>query len=151
MAIDFNITLATLPRLSRVGLYYRRASEKLAGQFQKKLRIAASDLNRRAATLSGGNQQKVVLAKWLAVEPAVLILDEPTRGVDVGSKSDIYELIFELAARGMAIMLISSEMEEVIGISDRIAVMHEGRIEGELTGAHMTESSVMELAIGTPV
>jgi ribose transport system ATP-binding protein len=150
MAIDFNVTIATLPRLGRFGRYNRGAAAELASRLQKKLGIIASDLRRSAATLSGGNQQKVVLAKWLAIEPRVLILDEPTRGVDVGAKSDIYQLIFDLAARGMAVMLISSEMEEIIGVSDRVAVMHERRIAGELAGGGITESSIMELAVGSP-
>jgi ribose transport system ATP-binding protein len=148
MPIGFNQSLAALPRLGRFGLYNRRAAEALAEEFQRKLGIVAPNLRHIASTLSGGNQQKVVLAKWLAIEPRVLVLDEPTRGVDVGAKSDIYQLIFNLAARGMAVMLISSEMEEVIGVSDRVVVMHEGRIAGELSGDRISESSIMELAVG---
>jgi ribose transport system ATP-binding protein len=149
LAIDFNITLPSLPRLGRFGRYNARAARAVARHFQTQLSIVTPSLRRRAATLSGGNQQKVVLAKWLALEPRVLILDEPTRGIDVGAKSDIYRLIFELAARGMAVMLISSELEEIIGVADRIVVMHEGRIAGELGGSDISESSIMQLAVGT--
>lgn len=148
MAIDFNETLVALPQLSRIGRYNRRAAAALARDFQDKLGIVTPDLRHPAATLSGGNQQKVVLAKWLAVEPRVLILDEPTRGVDVGAKSDIYQLIFQLAAQGMGVMLISSEMEEIVGVCDRVIVMHEGRIAGELDASEISESSIMKLAVG---
>ena len=148
LAIDFNIALSALPRLTRTGWYHRRTAATLASQYQAKLDIRTNDLRCRAAVLSGGNQQKTVLAKWLAVEPRVLILDEPTRGVDVGAKSAIYHLIVDLAARGMAVMLISSEMEEIIGVSDRVIVMHKGKIVGELSSGQITESAIMELAVG---
>ena len=98
--------------------------------------------------LSGGNQQKVVLAKWLAMSPRVIVLDEPTRGIDVGSKSDIYGLLRELADAGVAILMISSDMEEVIGVCDRIAVMHEGGISGVLGRAEFSEHNVLRLAVG---
>jgi L-arabinose transport system ATP-binding protein len=100
------------------------------------------------AKLSGGNQQKVVFARWLAREPKVLILDEPTRGIDVGAKAEIYRLIEELAEAGMAILLISSEMTELRGLADRILVMHGGRIAGELRGEAATEEAVLDLAMG---
>ena len=100
------------------------------------------------STLSGGNQQKVVLAKWLALGPKVLIFDEPTRGIDVGAKSEIYHLMRELAREGVAIWMISSDMEEVLNVSDRIAVMHEGSITGFLNRAEASEESVMALAVG---
>jgi ribose transport system ATP-binding protein len=148
LPIDVNVTLAALPRLARFGRYNRSAAGALAREFQEKLDIVTPDLRRRAATLSGGNQQKVVLAKWLAREPRVLILDEPTRGVDVGAKSDIYRYIFALAAQGMAVMIISSELEEIIGVSDRVIVMHEGRIAGQLANGQISEASIMQLAVG---
>ena len=103
----------------------------------------------KAANLSGGNQQKVVLAKWLALSPKVLIFDEPTRGIDVGAKSEIYTLIRKLADEGVSVIAISSEMEEVLGISDRIAVMHEGSITGILERSQFSEEAVMRLATGT--
>ena len=99
-------------------------------------------------TLSGGNQQKVVLAKWLAMSPNVMLFDEPTRGIDVGAKSEIYGLIRALADAGVAVLMISSDMEEVIGVSDRILVMHEGRISGELERDQFSEHQVMLLAVG---
>jgi ribose transport system ATP-binding protein len=102
----------------------------------------------RAATLSGGNQQKVVLAKWLALGPKVLIVDEPTRGIDVGAKAEIYALLRGLAASGVSIVMISSDMEEILRLSDRVAVMHEGRISGVIEGAHCTEERIMALAVG---
>jgi ribose transport system ATP-binding protein len=99
-------------------------------------------------TLSGGNQQKVVFGKWLARGPQVLILDEPTRGVDVGAKAEIYALIDELAGQGVAVWMISSDMEELLGVSDRVVVMHEGRIAGGLERNELTEEAVMRLATG---
>jgi ribose transport system ATP-binding protein len=98
--------------------------------------------------LSGGNQQKVVLGKWLAIRPRVLLLDEPTRGIDVGAKQEIYRLMDELAAAGVAILFVSSEMEEVLGMSDRTLVMHEGRLTGELERRELSEEAVMHLATG---
>ena len=100
--------------------------------------------------LSGGNQQKVVLGKWLAMEPKVLLLDEPTRGIDVGAKQEIYGLMENLAKRGVAILFVSSEMEEVLGMSDRTLVMHEGRITGELSRDELSEEAIMQLATGNP-
>ena len=100
------------------------------------------------ATLSGGNQQKVVLAKWLSMQPEVIIFDEPTRGIDVGAKQEIYEMMRGLADAGVAILMISSDMEEVIGVSDRIAVMHEGRISGFLDRSEFSEHNVLRLAVG---
>jgi ribose transport system ATP-binding protein len=102
----------------------------------------------RAATLSGGNQQKVVLAKWLALGPQVMIFDEPTRGIDVGAKAEIYALMRDLAAKGVAVIAVSSDMEEALGISDRLAVMHEGRITGTLARSQFSEEAVMRLATG---
>ena len=98
--------------------------------------------------MSGGNQQKVVLAKWLSMQPKVIIFDEPTRGVDVGAKQEIYELMRALSDRGVAILMISSDMEEVIGVSDRMAVMHEGRISGFLERDRFSEDNVLKLAVG---
>jgi ABC-type sugar transport system ATPase subunit len=98
--------------------------------------------------LSGGNQQKVALARWLAADPKVLILDEPTQGVDVGAKAEIHRLMGELAARGMAILMISSELTEILGMSDRIVVMHGGTVAGELDRADATQEAILELALG---
>jgi ribose transport system ATP-binding protein len=103
----------------------------------------------QAQYLSGGNQQKVVLGKWLAMRPKVLLLDEPTRGIDVGAKQDIYRLMEQLAEEGVAILFVSSEMEEIIGMSDRALVMHEGRLSGSLKRHELNEESVMQLATGS--
>jgi ABC-type sugar transport system ATPase subunit len=100
------------------------------------------------ATLSGGNQQKVALGRWLAARPAVLLLDEPTQGIDVGAKAEIYRLIVELAGQGLALLMISSELPEVLGLSDRVAVMHEGRLSGVLSAGEATPEAVMGLALG---
>lgn len=151
MPVHSNVGLTVLPRLGRFGWYNRAAEIHLARRFQGELGIRTPSVRQRTALLSGGNQQKVVLAKWLALEPKVLILDEPTRGIDVGAKSEIYRLIFQLAARGMAVMMISSEMEEIIGVADRVIVMHEGRIAGEIPREAVSESSVLKLAVGAGV
>lgn len=112
------------------------------------MRIRTPGVETRVTNLSGGNQQKVVLGKWLALEPKVLIVDEPTRGIDVGAKAEIYRLLRALADKGVAVIVVSSDMEEVLGISDRIAVMHEGAIAGILDRAEFSEEKVMNLAFG---
>ncbi len=110
--------------------------------------MKTQSIHAEAGSLSGGNQQKVALARWLAIQPAVLILDEPTQGVDVGSKSEIHGLIVGLAERGMAIIMISSELPEILGMSDRIAVMHAGKVAGVLTRAEATQENLLALALG---
>ena len=112
------------------------------------LDIRTTDLGQRTSSLSGGNQQKVVLAKWLAMKPKAIIFDEPTRGIDVGAKAEIYRLMRGLADAGVAVLMISSDMEEVIGVSDRVAVMHEGRISGILERAQCSEENILRLAVG---
>jgi ribose transport system ATP-binding protein len=112
------------------------------------LQIKAPSIEIKTADLSGGNQQKVVLAKWLALGPKVLIVDEPTRGIDVGAKAEIYTLLRRLAQAGVAIVMISSDMEEILNISDRVAVMHEGAITGTLAREECTEERIMTLAVG---
>jgi ribose transport system ATP-binding protein len=114
----------------------------------KTLQIKVGSLDNPVWTLSGGNQQKVVIGRWLQAAPKVLILDEPTRGVDVGAKAEIYALIDELAGRGVAVWMITSDMEELLGMADRVVVMHEGRLAGELARDHLTEENVMRLATG---
>jgi len=113
-----------------------------------KLRVRTPSAEQVVGLLSGGNQQKVVFGKWLARGPRVLILDEPTRGVDVGAKTEIYALIDELAGRGVAVWMITSDLEELLGVSDRVVVMHEGRLAGELSREQLTEEAVMRLATG---
>ena len=147
-AIAENIALPNLSRLSRRGVVDRRAERALAEESRQRLAIKASDLSSAAANLSGGNQQKVVLAKWLAMNPGVIIFDEPTRGIDVGAKAEVYHLMQELADRGVAILMISSDMEEVIGVSDRVAVMCRGHVTGTLNRDELTEENILRLAVG---
>ena len=143
-----NVTLASLPGFSRLGLPDRRAERGAAERQRSSLQIRTPDVDVEVRSLSGGNQQKVVLAKWLSMAPRVLIFDEPTRGIDVGAKSEIYQLMRNLSDEGVGILMISSDMEEVIGVSDRVAVMHEGRIAGELARGEVSEPAIMALAVG---
>lgn len=147
-SIESNIALPNLAALTKGGQVDRSAETQLARAGQARLGIKAAGLDRAAAELSGGNQQKVVLAKWLALHPKVLILDEPTRGIDVGAKAEIYALMRALAVEGVTILMISSDMEEVIGVSDRVAVMARGRIAGILSPEDMTEETILRLAVG---
>ncbi len=147
MSVRDNLSLAALSDLQRGGFIRRRAERCLATEQIDRLRIKVADPRAAVATLSGGNQQKVVLGKWLARRPHVLILDEPTRGVDVGAKAQVHRLIRQLATQGLATLLISSDLSEVLSLSDRILVMRAGRIVGELDGAHATQSEVLELAL----
>ena len=143
-----NITLAVLRRLTRLGLLDLAGERRLAEGFRERMRIRLHSTAQRVRTLSGGNQQKVVMARWLATDCQVLILDEPTRGVDVGAKAEIYELIGELAGRGVAVLLISSELPEVLGLCDRIGVMRERKLAGIVPRAEATQQRVMALAVG---
>jgi len=149
--ITSNVTLPNLGHFAAAWLLKRDREEAAAKQQAKRLNIRAPSVNSVVGTLSGGNQQKVVLAKWLAMSPAVMLFDEPTRGIDVGAKSEIYSLIRALADAGVAVLMISSDMEEVIGVSDRILVMHEGRISGELRRDQFSEHHVMQLAVGKTI
>jgi ABC-type sugar transport system ATPase subunit len=148
LGIADNIVLAIKERLARFGLVNRAAEAAVARQQADKLRVRTPALDVRVRNLSGGNQQKVVLGKWLATDGKVLMLDEPTRGVDVGTKEEIYHLILQLAAAGRGILMVSSEMEELIAISDRVLVFHEGRLAGELAGENITSENIMTLAVG---
>jgi len=143
-----NITLPELGRFATAGLIKSDAEKTMAKQMCEKLNVKTPSIETKAANLSGGNQQKVVLAKWLSLDPKLLIFDEPTRGIDVGAKAEIYQLMRNLAESGVAIMMISSDMEEILGESDRIAVMHEGRITGVLDRNEASEEAVMKLAVG---
>jgi ABC-type sugar transport system ATPase subunit len=142
-----NETLPILGKLSTAGFVHARLERAIGQEYVDRLRIRTPSLDQDVAKLSGGNQQKVVIARWLATKPKVLILDEPTRGIDVGAKAEIYKLIDELAGTGMAVLLISSELLEVLGLADRILVMQNGRITGELAAAEATERAIMELAM----
>ncbi|MCG6902351.1 MAG: sugar ABC transporter ATP-binding protein [Rhodobacter sp.] len=146
-SISDNISMPSLARMSSRGRINRKAELALAESSRNRLSIKAASLRGPAAELSGGNQQKVVLAKWLAMEPAIIIFDEPTRGIDVGAKAEVYGLMQALADRGVAIVMISSDMEEVIGVSDRVAVMSKGRITGILNQEQLTEEAILRLAV----
>ncbi|HTK46482.1 MAG TPA: sugar ABC transporter ATP-binding protein [Gemmatimonadaceae bacterium] len=143
-----NTSLPILGRLSRFGWVRRRVERRMAREYFDRLRVRTPSLDAIVAGLSGGNQQKIVLAKWLAANSRLLILDEPTRGVDVGAKAEIHTLIGELAARGTAILVISSELPEVISLSERIVVLRSGRVAGELSRGEATEASVLRLMAG---
>ena len=148
LSVRANMSAPSLAGLRRGPLVDRAAETKLARDQSLRLNLRANAIEAQVETLSGGNQQKVVLGRWLARDPRVLMLDEPTRGVDVGAKAEIYRIIRSVAAQGLAVLVISSDLPEVLGIADRIVVMHEGRIAGELDAATATEESVMHLATG---
>jgi rhamnose transport system ATP-binding protein len=148
MPVAANTTLAILRRISTAGLLRFREERRVADEFVSRFAIRTPSLDTPVVNLSGGNQQKVALARWLAAEPKLIILDEPTQGVDVGAKAEIHRLMGELAARGLAIIMISSELPEVLGMGDRIIVMRGGRIVGELTRAGATQERILELAVG---
>jgi ribose transport system ATP-binding protein len=151
MPVRENITLANLLSHARMFLIDRGAEAATARRQVASLAIKTPSVQTEAITLSGGNQQKVVLGKWLSMRPRLVIFDEPTRGIDVGAKNEIYQLMRALADDGVAIIMISSDMEEVIGVSDRVAVMHEGRISGMLERDQFSEYNVLRLAIGQTV
>jgi L-arabinose transport system ATP-binding protein len=142
-----NTSLAILDRVRRLRFIRSRQELAIVSDLVRRLRVKTPSLAQEVGKLSGGNQQKVVLARWLAREPRVLILDEPTRGIDVGAKAEVYALIRSLAASGVAVLFISSELPEILGISDRILVMREGRITGELPAEGATEEQVLRLAL----
>jgi rhamnose transport system ATP-binding protein len=148
MPVAANISLANLRAVSLHGLIDRTLERSLAKNYVDRLGIKTPALHTETGSLSGGNQQKVAVARWLAIGPEVLILDEPTQGVDIGSKSEIHQIMVELAERGMAIVMISSELPEILGMSDRIAVMHAGTIAGILSRAEAAQERILALALG---
>jgi rhamnose transport system ATP-binding protein len=148
LPVATNLTLAVLRLVSRFGLLDRGKERREAATMAARLGVRAASLDAPVATLSGGNQQKVALGRWLATRPSVLLLDEPTQGIDVGAKAEIYRLMVELAEQGLAILMISSELPEVLGMSDRVAVMHEGRLAGVLSRERATPEAVLALALG---
>jgi ribose transport system ATP-binding protein len=147
-SIRDNLALPNYDRLSAWGWLLPGPIKKLSREMMERLQVRAFGPSQVAGQLSGGNQQKVVLGKWLARQPKVILFDEPTRGVDVGARSEIYALMDELAGSGTAVLMISSDMEEVLGMSDRVLVMHEGHLAGELARGELTEEAVMRLATG---
>lgn len=146
MSIRENITMAILKRISKLGYISKGKEKKITAELEKDLRIKTPSLEQLVGNLSGGNQQKVVLAKWLASEPDIIIFDEPTRGIDVGAKQEIYMLMDELTKQGKAVIMISSDMEELLGMSDRIIVLSEGKQTGELKRGEFTQEAVMTYA-----
>ena len=152
LVLDFsikdNITLPSTKDFIHHGLFDDKTATTFVKQLSERLNVKATDEEQMVGSLSGGNQQKVVLAKWIGIAPKVLILDEPTRGVDVGAKREIYQLMNELAERGVPIIMISSDLPEILGVADRIAVMHEGKIAGFLNKKEATQENVMQLATG---
>ncbi len=143
LSVRENIVLAAMPRLSRAGVVSRAQQDRIVDAFMKRLRIKAASPNQKVSELSGGNQQKVMLARWLCLNPKVLLLDEPTRGIDVGAKAEVQQLIDELAQEGLAVVLISSDLEELVEGADRIVVLHAGGVVDELTGDDVNESHLM--------
>ena len=149
--IKFNTTFANLEALLKGRVISENEEVVQANKLKENIDIKATSVQQTVLNLSGGNQQKVVLAKWIFANPRLMILDEPTRGIDVGAKYEIYSLMNEMVSQGMSIIMISSELLEVIGMSDRIYVMCEGRITGEVSGADATEHNIMQLATDTEV
>ena len=151
MPIFQNVTLPSLNKTSRDG-FLRLAEEfALAREYTERLDLRAASLDTNVGALSGGNQQKVVIAKWLATQPRVIILDEPTKGIDVGSKAAVHDFMSELAAQGLSVIMVSSEIPEVLGMSDRVIVMREGRMVAELEGADLSPETLVRHAVGIHV
>jgi ribose transport system ATP-binding protein len=148
MAITTNVEAANLAEVTSGWLVNSAKERSLAEKYVRQLDISTSSIEQEVRRLSGGNQQKTLVGKWLAIQPKVLIVDEPTRGVDVGAKSEIHHLLRSLAEQGVGIIMISSELPEVIGMSDRILVMHEGAIAGEVMAADATEEAIIHIASG---
>ncbi|GMA41713.1 monosaccharide-transporting ATPase [Mobilicoccus caccae] len=149
LSVRDNMSMAALPRYSPGGFLQNRKINEVCQQQRKALALKTPSLGQLIRNLSGGNQQKVLISRWLLTTPDILMIDEPTRGIDVGAKSEIHRLMSMLAQEGKAIIMVSSEMPEVLGMSDRLLVMHEGRISGELSRAEATQEKIMELATGT--
>ena len=149
--VEENLGLVTMRAATRAGLVDRKGQRAAAARIAEQLGVRMAGLQQQVRTLSGGNQQKVVIGKWLLADTKVLILDEPTRGIDVGAKVEIYQLINELTAQGAAVLMISSDLPEVLGMSDRVLVMAQGRIAGALAAGEATQDSVMALAVSNPM
>jgi rhamnose transport system ATP-binding protein len=151
LSIDHNVALASLARLRKHGLIRRASERDLATKWSAKLQLKFARIKNPVATLSGGNQQKVVLAKWLARHPTMLIIDEPTRGIDIGTKAEVHHLLDQLVSEGVAVLMISSELPEVLGMADRVLVLREGRLVAELARSEADEASIMRAATGQTV
>jgi ribose transport system ATP-binding protein len=147
MSVRDSISLASLRQVESFGFLNSRLEASLANEYVERLQIKTPNMRQKVKTLSGGNQQKVVIAKWLAIHPKVLLLDDPTRGIDVNAKNEIYRLITELALSGMAIVMVSSELPEIMRIADRIVVLAEGRLTGEFSHGQATEELLLRAAL----
>jgi len=146
MSVRENISAASLENVTK-NMLIRKSNEYVNGKkLIKKLNIKVSDIEQKMNSLSGGNQQKVLFAKWLNIDPKIIIMDEPTRGIDVGAKAEMHRMIRELAESGIGVIIISSELPEIIGMCDRVIVMHEGKITGEVSNNDITEKNIMTLA-----
>jgi ribose transport system ATP-binding protein len=141
-----NISMAIIERISKFFTVNKKEEKRIGNYYKDAMRIKSPSIEQKVKNLSGGNQQKVIIARWLAAEPILVIFDEPTRGIDVGAKSEIYTLVNELVASGKAVLMISSEMEEVMGMSDRIIVLREGRISGMLNREEFNQETIMAFA-----
>jgi ribose transport system ATP-binding protein len=148
MDITRNMTVTKIDDIANSFIIDGRKAENLAEEFCRKLQVKKNSISQIVNSLSGGNQQKVMIAKWLTQNPKILIMDEPTRGIDVGAKAEIHKMLRELSSQGIGIILISSELPEIIGMSDRVVVMHEGEITGEVSGADINEEKIMTYASG---
>jgi len=149
MGVGWNISFPIVRRLSKYGVVDTKTEKEITEQYRQRIDIKTPSMEQRVINLSGGNQQKVVLAKALAAESEILIFDEPTRGIDVGAKQEIYHLMCELADHGNAILMISSDMQELLGMSDRIVVLSEGRLAGEVQKEQFSQDYILDLASGT--
>jgi ribose transport system ATP-binding protein len=146
MAVRENVVISALPEVSRFSFVNFSQAEKLAREYIEKLKIRTPSVKQLVRNLSGGNQQKVIIARWLTLNPRILILDEPTRGIDIGTKAEIHALMNQLAKQGVAVMMVSSDLPEVLGVSDRILVMRAGRIVAEFTRQEATQDNIMHAA-----
>jgi ribose transport system ATP-binding protein len=143
LSVRENLTLAALPALTRVGVVSRKKQNEIVERFMRRLGIKATSAEQKIRELSGGNQQKVLLARWLCCNPKFLLLDEPTRGIDIGAKGEIQALVNELAKEGLGVLMISSELEELVEGSDRVVVMRDGKLSAELRGAQISQDSII--------
>ena len=148
LSVLANMTLVKLPKISRLGFINKKQQSALADSYIESIRVKTPSPQQLAGNLSGGNQQKVVIAKWLLEEPDILILDEPTRGIDVGSKAEIYGIICDLAQKGVCVIVVSSEMNEILGICDRIVTVFEGKITAEFPREEATDKAILAAALG---
>lgn len=146
-SVSENICMVNRKSVIEKGLIRNRLVKKISHEYVKKLNVSTPEISTEVQYLSGGNQQKVVIAKWLLQDSEIIILDEPTRGIDVGAKSEIYRLINQLVKSGKSVIMISSELPEIIGMSDRVIIIHEGRLVGELSREELSQEKIMSLCV----